>query len=129
MATLEDMDGEEELKKPRYELEGRKPDRIDIVSRIFPGAGDQRPQTLLDPGDAALISVLNEYENLWPEVRHHQPIIDGFIEEYIHYRLSEEGEGFEAYINAIMAMYGGKPDDETTVGETLARALADTGDE
>lgn len=100
----------------------RGPDREGMVNEFLPGQEDWPAKTVLDVNDPARVAALRNFDELFPECSHHQPVIDDFLDEFLKSRTSVAGQSRRQFVDILMSMFGGKQDDDS--GSMLAEALA-----
>lgn len=105
-----------------YSAGARGPDREGMVNEYVPEQEDWTAKTMLDVNDPARVAALRNIDQLFPEVAHHQPIIDQFLDDYLKARTSVAGQSRRDYKDIFMSMFGGTKEDDT--GSMLAQALA-----
>jgi len=94
----------EEVAEPVFPESG--PGREEMVSSYLPEDEDWQAKTILDVSDPAAIAALRSFDTMFPEVEELQPLIDGFLDDFMTTRTSVGGASRDEYRKIMMAMFG-----------------------
>jgi hypothetical protein len=119
MMTDDEEDEEEETPSWSTPSSGPKPE--DMAAAYLAQQEDWPAKTILDINDPARVAVLEQWDELFPECAHHQPIYDGFLETFLKSRTSVNGNSREEYRKILTSMFGGSPEDSK--GSVVLSAL------
>lgn len=104
------------------------PDKMEMTASYLPEDDDWPAKSILDVGDPAAIAALSQLGQMFPEVDDLQPLVDGFVEEFLKSRTSVGGKSREEYRDMIMAMHGGNVGENKGSG-MVVNALAPEDDD
>ena len=119
-----DNDGDgDDVAEPVFPNKG--PGREEMVSEYLPGKDEWQAKTALDVSDPAAIAALREFGDIYPEVSELQPLIDGFLDDFMQTKISVKGKSRDEFKDILTAMYGGGNDDK---GSTSFELVAQDDD-
>ena len=116
MAEDESDSGNGEEAQPVFPHSG--PDRQEMAANYLPEQDEWQAKTNIDINDPAAIAALRNFDEMFPEVEGLQPLIDGFLDDFLQTKTSVGGASREEYENIIRSMFGGNPD-----GDGSSKAL------
>lgn len=100
------------------------PDRDEMASGMLPDEDDWVAKSVLDIDDPHAISVLAQFNQLFPEVGDDlQLALNQFMIEFLKGRTAIGGRGREDYVDIVKSMYGGGLDDEAKQYGAMLRGL------
>lgn len=103
------------------------PDKNDMTASYLPDDDEWLAKTHLDVGDAAAIAALSELGTMFPEVDDLQPLVDGFLEEYLKGKISEN-DARDEFKDILVSMHGGNVGENKGSG-MVVNALAPEEDD
>jgi hypothetical protein len=103
--------GEDQLDaQPFYPSKG--PDREGMASDYLPGEDQWLAKTRLDLNDPHAVAALRQMDEMYPEVEDLQPMINGFVDDFLVGRTSVNAAGREDYRTILINMFGGSTQEQ-----------------
>lgn len=101
---------------------GRGIGKNEMVEGYLPGEDHWAAKTLLDLEDPARVAALRQFDEMFPEAAELQPVLDGFLDEFLPAKTSIGGASREEAQSIFEAMFGAGGD-EKQKGRVLAEAF------
>lgn len=98
---------------------GRGVSKNELTENYLPEQEDWIAKTVLSSQDDAAIAALKQMGRLYPEVEELQPIIDGFIHDFVRARTSIGGASRQEYKDILQSVHGSSAG-ESSSGKILA---------
>lgn len=123
---IEDIEDEDELMFGRGGS-GKKP--LDLLESYLPEREDYGAKTVITKEQVHLLAGLEQILNFYPELEHREDVIIEWIAAYEKRMTSVHGLSRSEFLDILISMNGGSPNDEDSAGFLQRIMDADIGDE